>query len=160
VILVTIGSAEPFDRLLRAVDGLPGPETVIAQCGASTVLPRRAECLDFVRHEDLIGLMREARVVVTHAGVGSVLAATTTGRPPIVVPRLAGLREAVDDHQLLFGRRLAAEGRVVLVEDVADLPDAVAGYDAPPPAPLGPSELATELRRFMATHIERLERTP
>jgi UDP-N-acetylglucosamine transferase subunit ALG13 len=87
-----------------------------------------------------------------------VLAATANGRSPIVVPRLERLREAVDDHQLAFGRRLAAEGRVVLVEDVTDLPDAVARYDARPPAPLGPSELATELRRFMATQIERLER--
>ena len=60
--------------------------------------------------------IRRARVVVTHAGVGSVMVSLANGKRPVVVPRLKSFGEAVDDHQLQLGRRFAAAGLVTLVE--------------------------------------------
>ena len=37
MILVTIGTSDPFDRLLRAIEQLPNDEEVVAQCGKSTL---------------------------------------------------------------------------------------------------------------------------
>ncbi len=45
---------------------------------------------------------------------------------PIAVPRLKRYGETVDDHQLELGGLLAADGRLVLVEDEAELAAAVA----------------------------------
>ncbi len=127
MILVTVGtSSTPFDRLVNAAGSLGSAEPVVVQHGASAVRPPAARCVETLPAEELASLMAEARAVVTHAGVGSVLTALSAGRKPVVVPRLAAEREAVDDHQLELGRRLEQLGLVTLVEDVADLPAAVA----------------------------------
>jgi UDP-N-acetylglucosamine transferase subunit ALG13 len=125
MILVTTGTnGEPFDRLLREVEAI-GDEPVVVQHGPSTLRPTRASCFDYVPFSKLVELVRDARVVVTHGGVGSILIALTHGKHPLVVPRLARLGEAVDDHQLELARRLDAEGLATLVDDVARIPELV-----------------------------------
>jgi UDP-N-acetylglucosamine transferase subunit ALG13 len=151
VILVTVGTNEArFDRLLRALDALPGDEPLVVQHGPSPVRPRGATCVDYFPFEELAGLIRDARVVVMHAGVGSAIAALVNGKRPIVVPRLARYGEAVDDHQLPFGRRLHEAGLVELVEDPAELPEAVGRHGASDAVELRPnSRLVDELRSYI-----------
>jgi hypothetical protein len=45
----------------------------------------------------------------------------------VVVPRLKRYQETVDDHQVEFSRALAAEGKVIAVEDLHRLSAAVKG---------------------------------
>jgi UDP-N-acetylglucosamine transferase subunit ALG13 len=104
---------------------------------------------------DLAALVREARVVVTHAGVGSILLCLTNGRSPVVVPRLKRFGETVDDHQLESARRFAAAGLVTLVEDPADLPAALAAAgDTVVEPPSGEGALVRELRSYFQQTIE------
>lgn len=70
--------------------------------------------------------MRQARAVVVHGGIGSVLLAHACGKRPIVVPRRADLGENIDDHQLAFARRLADAELITLVEDPEQLPATLA----------------------------------
>jgi len=130
VIFVTVGTNEaPFDRLLRAVGDLPpGDEEIVVQRGSSGVRPAVARCVDFLPFDELAAMVGQARVVVTHAGVGSIMVALGQGKRPIVVPRLSRLGEAVDDHQLPFARRLAERGLVTLLEDESELASAI-GHD-------------------------------
>lgn len=122
MILVTTGTNAPaFDRLLREVDRLRLQESVIVQHGPSTLRPVGATCVDYISFDRFVELVQEARVVVTHAGVGSILVTLMNGKRPVVVPRQADLGEHVDDHQLELSRRLAATGVVTLVENAADL---------------------------------------
>ncbi len=58
--------------------------------------------------------MLSASLVLVHGGSGCIYQALNLGLRPVVIPRLARLREHVDDHQLQLPGRLAAEGRVVL----------------------------------------------
>jgi UDP-N-acetylglucosamine transferase subunit ALG13 len=113
------------------------------------------EWVDFLSFEALAGRMREARVVVCHAGVGSMMLARRCGRRPVVVPRRLHLNEAVDDHQLPLARRLDAAGAVTLVEDADRLSEVVAGADAVPAARLevglpGAEALCSDLRDVLA----------
>lgn len=127
MIVVTVGTNEArFDRLLHAVDDFPRDEVIVVQRGHSDVRPDVDRCVDFLPFDELAKLVGEARVVVTHAGVGSIMVALSQGRRPIVVPRLSRFGEAVDDHQLPFARRLADRGLVALVEDESKLAAAVA----------------------------------
>ena len=127
MIFVTVGTNEaPFDRLVRAIDRLPSGEEVFAQCGTSSHWPAHAVRVDFLTFEELVEIVRRARVVVTHAGAGSTMVALANGKCPVVVPRLQRYGEAVDDHQLSFARRLAERGLVTLVEDPLGLPEALA----------------------------------
>jgi UDP-N-acetylglucosamine transferase subunit ALG13 len=147
VILVTVGTLHfPFERLLRAVDQLPGDEELIVQSRARGTRPARARCVEDLPYEQLVAEIRRARVVVCHAGVGSILTALANGKRPIVVPRLGHYGEAVDDHQLAFGRRLAEAGLVTLVEDPAQLAAAVASPAAAPPHAGGANRLALDVR--------------
>jgi UDP-N-acetylglucosamine transferase subunit ALG13 len=147
MIFVTVGTLHfPFERLLRAVDELPGDEELIVQSRANCVPPARARLVQDLPYEQLVEDVRRARVVVCHAGVGSVLTALANDKRPIVFPRLQRYGEAVDDHQLSFGRRLAEAGLVTFVEDPAQLAAAVAS-----PAPVvshngGANRLALDVR--------------
>ena len=152
MILVTVGTNEArFDRLLEALDGLGEREELLVQHGPSPVRPRGARCVEFLPFEELTAEMRRARVVVTHAGVGSTIAALLNGKRPVVVPRRARWREAVDDHQVPFARRLHDAGLVHLVEDPADVPAAVARAAGAEAVELRANRrLVTELRSFLA----------
>jgi beta-1,4-N-acetylglucosaminyltransferase len=126
VIFVTIGTHEvPFDRLIGALAPLAGLDELIVQRGSSSLRPEGATCLDFLSFPDLYEHLRRARVVVTHAGAGSVIAALSAGKRPIVVPRLHRFGEAVDDHQLVFAHKLDEAGLVTCVEDIDALAEAV-----------------------------------
>lgn len=155
MIFVTIGTSEPFDRLLRAVDSIPGDEELIVQTGASTVRPARATCVSFLPYEEVIGNVRAARAVVTHAGAGSVLTCLGTGKRPIVVPRLRRYGETSDDHQLAFGRRLHEAGLVTLVENLDLLVDVVGRALAHPASPLPvQGDLARDLRTYLESAVD------
>ncbi len=151
MILVTVGTSnQPFDRLLSSVTKLGASEDVIVQYGASAVRPAGAECIAFLGYEVLLEHMREARAVVTHAGVGSIMAALSVGKRPLVVPRLRRLGEAVDDHQLELARRLDQAGLVRIVPDPATLPVALAEEAPPPVDEIGRrNDLAEELREYL-----------
>lgn len=122
MIFVTVGASQfPFDRLLRAVDGLGLDEELVVQHGPSAVRPVGARCFDFLPFEEVVEYVRSARAVVSHAGIGSLLVALAEEKRPLVVPRLKHFRETVDDHQVESARRLDAAGLVTAVFDPAEL---------------------------------------
>jgi UDP-N-acetylglucosamine transferase subunit ALG13 len=155
MILVTTGTNEqPFDRLVRAAADLAAREEAFVQYGASREPHGLGEWVEFLSFDELADRMREARVVVCHAGVGSIMLARKCGHRPVVLPRRVGLGEAVDDHQLHMGRRLHAAGLVTLVEDERDLPAAIgapatARVAASSEQLAGATALAAELRGFL-----------
>lgn len=155
MIFVTVGTNEaPFDRLVAAVAALPPGEKLVVQTGSSNLRPAHATCHEYLPYERVLEHCRHARVVVTHAGVGSVMTAMSCGKRPIVVPRLARYGEAVDDHQLDWARRLIALELVTVVEDVGLLATALRRA-APPQSPGIAIEdrLGAELRAYLTEEI-------
>ena len=158
MILVTTGSSGgSFDRLLAVVERFGVDEEVVVQHGPSALRPKGARCVAYLPFEDLSRLVSDARVVVAHAGVGSILLCLTHRRTPLVVPRLPSLGEVVDDHQLLLARRLATSGAVACVENVDDLPELVRRTAREPDggarSPVGESSLASDLRRYIESVV-------
>jgi beta-1,4-N-acetylglucosaminyltransferase len=131
MIFVTVGSSKiPFDRLLRAIDRAAIDEEIVVQLGASTIRPRCSQSVDFLSYEQFVEHVRLARVIVTHAGVGSIVTTLAERKRPVVVPRQAQYDEAVDDHQVVFARRCAELGLVTVLEDVDRLARAIADHAA------------------------------
>ena len=155
MIFVSVGTNEArFDRLLRAVAELATEEELVVQHGHSTPVDRPgAELVDFLSFEAMVDTIRRARVVVTHAGVGSVMVSLANGKCPVVVPRLKSFGEAVDDHQLQLGRRFAAAGLVTLVEDPDGLAAALAAEQQPAAIVPSASSLAADLTSFLEQAI-------
>ena len=126
LVFVTVGTDHHrFDRLMDWVErwlGTVDPAEVrcVVQHGYSRPVAG-AECVRLLAHPDLLGHLGQAAVVLAQGGPGSIMDARGCGVLPIVVPRVRRLREVVDDHQVAFTRRLAAEGLVVSVETEAGM---------------------------------------
>lgn len=136
MIYVTLGTMYlGFDRLALAMDAIAQEtgEEVILQTGLSPLRPPHCTCFDFKPREELLALQRAARVVVTHAGIGSVMEALSCARPLLVVPRLRQHGEHNNDHQMDLATMVAERGWGRMILDVADLAAACA---APPPPPV------------------------
>ncbi|MEU3019344.1 glycosyltransferase [Nocardiopsis sp. NPDC007018] len=114
-VVVSLGTDHhAFDRLVRWIDDYARrhPDLrVLVQHGHSRA-PDRASGTAFLTGEELSEAMRSASVVVTHGGPGTITQARTAGHLPIVVARDPELGEHVDEHQLLFVRRVEDAGRV------------------------------------------------
>ncbi len=154
MILVTVGTNEaPFDRLLRAFDvrsRSDGDEALLVQHGPSSVRPAGAECVDYLPYDELAAAIGRARIVVMHAGVGSIMTALAHGKRPVVVPRLQRYGEAVDDHQVLLGRRLDAERLVTCAESDEEILRALGSAELEATLALGASSaLVADLRAFV-----------
>jgi UDP-N-acetylglucosamine transferase subunit ALG13 len=118
-VLVLVGTdAHPFDRMVAWVDSWlssrADPLTCLIQYGTSSP-PRVATAEAYLDHASVQELMRRAAVVVMHGGPTTISEARRFGHRPIVVPRVPGLGEHVDDHQVRFTARLDDAGLIDLV---------------------------------------------
>jgi len=135
VIYVTVGTMFlDFPRLIRKMDEIAGKtgELVCIQTGLGRTYPKNCEHFDFKSREEVLALQRDARVIVCHAGIGSVMDALRARRPLIVVPRLKKFNEHMNDHQLDVAKAVQTRGWGRLVLDIDDLDEACA---MPPPVP-------------------------
>ena len=119
-VFVTVGTDHhPFDRLIRWIDewlaSRDGTVRCFVQSGTSPA-PQRAESAEYLTYDEMEARMRSADAVVSHGGPASIILARHSGKKPIVVPRRKELGEHVDDHQAVFSRRIATEGRIALAE--------------------------------------------
>jgi UDP-N-acetylglucosamine transferase subunit ALG13 len=156
VIFVSVGTHEdPFDRLLTAVAGLQVDEEIVVQCGPSALAPANASCVDYMSFDELVDHARRARVVVTHAGVGSIMVCLANGKRPVVLARRVRHGEHVDDHQVELATRMDEAGLVTALGDASMLALAVARHDHTAPAAAeGRPALAQEIGAYLASVVE------
>ncbi len=124
MIFATVGSQEPFDRLIRAIDewaSSRGRSDVFAQIGNSTFRPRHIEFTTFLEPVEFNHTAREATIIVAHAGMGSIISALELGKPIVVMPRRGKLRETRNDHQVATAERFGSHGQVIVAQDENDL---------------------------------------
>lgn len=116
-VVLTLGTERwPFPR---AVDGMlrAVPQASVTWQTGSTIASHHGRVLQQWLPADVLHqAFADADVVVTHAGVGSVLACLRNGRVPVVLPRRARHGEHIDDHQLEFARLLADRELAVCVD--------------------------------------------
>jgi len=124
VIFATCGSSPaPFDRMMTALAALPA-DNLHVQHGPATPPPCN-QADDFVPFGRMVELIESADVVVSHAGVGSIMCALRAGHVPIVFPRLKRYAETVDDHQAELAEALQQRGNVIVVWTPEELASAV-----------------------------------
>jgi exopolysaccharide biosynthesis glucuronosyltransferase PssE len=120
VIFVTVGTDGPFDRLIQAVDrwaGESGRRDVFAQIGRSTLQPRHIQYVQFLEPPEFAERFRSAAVVVSHAGMGTILTALHQRKPVLVMPRRATLGEQRNEHQLATAHHLSEQGKITVAID-------------------------------------------
>jgi UDP-N-acetylglucosamine transferase subunit ALG13 len=156
VIFVTVGTDQPFDRLIRTVDEWverSDRRDVFAQIGRSQLKPRHLDYCQFLTPEEFRTRFNTARVVVAHAGMGTILTALQYEKPLVIMPRRASLGEQRNDHQLATARYLSSTHRIVVAADEGELAGLLAKLDEVLALdPIGPSAqtpLIDAVRRFI-----------
>ena len=146
----------PFDRLVRVVDAWAGSgrrKDVFAQVGASQWTPTHLSYSAFLPPDEFARRFAAAKVVVAHAGMGTILSALRWEKPLLVMPRRAALGEQRNDHQIATARHLSALGKVNVAMDDDDLRRQLDLLDdLTPRTPIGPyasRELTDALRAFV-----------
>jgi UDP-N-acetylglucosamine transferase subunit ALG13 len=134
MIFATVGTEKfPFDRLIKILDEAKREdileEEVFLQIGSSRYTPGYCMWERYMEYGEIIDFMSKARVVVTHAGVGSTLLCLALDKVPIVFPRSHGFGEHLDDHQIEFTRRMASEDKVIAAYDNLELIKKIKGYE-------------------------------
>lgn len=158
MIFVSVGMQMPFDRLCRTVDewcGRTGRKDVFMQIGSTSWSPSHCEYVNLLDPEEYARRINEAELLVMHAGTGSILAAMKYGKPIVVMPRLARLRETRNDHQMATVRRFRELSGITVALDETELLERMDSLETvAKPAPLSPSaspELIEALRNFIHT---------
>lgn len=157
MIFVTVGTQLPFERLVQAMDAWAGNhpgEEIFMQTGETAYQPRHCAFKPHTRPDEWEDCFGRAALVVSHAGMGTILKSLDQGRPLILMPRLTALGEHRNDHQVATAARFNGFPNIRIVNEPSEL---VAALDHPPvmTAPVDPcasanfNQLIGALREFV-----------
>jgi UDP-N-acetylglucosamine transferase subunit ALG13 len=157
VIIVTVGMQLGFDRLIAAMDALAPTlgMPVIAQTGKGTYHPQHMEARARIAPAEFEMLVGEAQLIVSHAGIGTVLTAARCRKPIVLLPRRADLQEHRNDHQLATVRKLDGRPGILVAMDETALSERIAQGLAMKDWAAVQSPTARQLHSALAAFIER-----
>ena len=126
MILVTLGTQDKsFERLLveieRLIDQKIIREKVVVQAGYTTYSSNKMEIFDYLPKDEFEKLIHQARILITHGGVGSIFDGLARDKKIIAVPRLSKYMEHTNDHQLQVVEKLGNEGYILPCTGVEDI---------------------------------------
>ncbi len=126
MIFVTLGTQDkPFSRLLEQIEQEIKKgnikEQVIVQGGCTKFDTKNMTIFDQIEHEKFIEYIKQSDLIITHAGVGSIIDGLKFNKKIIAVPRLAKYGEAANDHQIQLVENFANEGYIIGVNDLNEL---------------------------------------
>lgn len=124
MIFVTIGTQEPFDRLIKAVDELAlelNLEVLAQVSSQSKIEVKNIKTLEFLPPHDFNRLFSEADLVIAHAGMGTIISSLVAGKPLIVMPRQKKLKEHRSDHQMATAKYFGEMGYINVAENKEQL---------------------------------------
>lgn len=125
-IFVPLGTQKfPFRRLIIALnnlikEGVYKPEEILMQSTMYDIEPMFTH-VGLIPVDEFNRYMREADLVITHAGVNSIITCMQMGKALLVVPRLHKYGEHVDNHQVEIAHLMEEKYNVLVVHDIDEL---------------------------------------
>lgn len=156
MIFATIGTQAPFDRFVKMLDELCKSinEEVICQTIQTNYQAQNIKIVDFLPPDKFDQYFKKARLIIAHAGMGTIISALRQKKPIIIVPRLASLKEHRNDHQMATAMRMHELGYVYVAYDKVQLNELINRKDLKPLKDIG--DLAsTSLINSLKNSIER-----
>jgi UDP-N-acetylglucosamine transferase subunit ALG13 len=102
MIFVTVGSQIPFDRMMKTIDEWAfenKSRRVFAQTGVKSYEPQNFHWVPKMEFSDYENKINEAKYIIAHAGMGTIITAITHKKPIVIMPRRAKYNEHRNDHQ-------------------------------------------------------------
>ncbi len=115
----------PFSRLILALnrlieDGIYQPSDIVMQSQINKVKPL-FKIYTLLPVEEFERYMKEAEVVISHAGVNSIISCMRLHKPLLITPRRASFGEHVDNHQVEIASLMADKFEVIVDYDLDNL---------------------------------------
>lgn len=124
MIFLTVGTHEPFERLVKAMDAWcktsKGTNKVFGQITApkdGDYIPSHFEWVARLTPTEFAERFAQASLIVSHAGMGTIISALQAGKPIVVLPRRGHLGETRNDHQFATAKKLAGRPGIHVAED-------------------------------------------
>lgn len=109
MIFVTVGTQLPFDRLIQAVDEIApflNGERIVAQTHGGNYIAKNIECRAYMYSDEFNTVLSQSRMIISHAGIGTIMSALALRVPIIVMPRRVSLGEVRNEHQLATAKKM------------------------------------------------------
>lgn len=159
MIFVTVGVQLPFDRLVSRVDEWAGQnevEDIFAQVGKTKTLPKNIEYARYLDSGQAEEMFQRSSIIVSHAGMGSLLNALKYKKPIIAMPRLAANNEHRNNHQVATSKWVSNIEGVSIAWDENELFDLLTKLNTLEPGPAineyASNELIENLQNFFQGH--------
>lgn len=157
MIFVTVGSLLPFDRLVVAMDRWAArhpSEAVFIQIGKGSYEPQHARWARKISPAEFKTEVLDARLIVAHAGMGTVITALERRKPIVIMPRHAALKEHTTDHQISTANWLRQKPGIFVAMSEAELDDRIraaldATMDGASLSDRAPAEFVARVRSFL-----------
>lgn len=156
VILLSVGTQLPFDRLVKAVDDWAvqcGRRDIFAQIGPSDYQAQALNSFAFLDQAAFAALQAEAGLMVSHAGMGSIITALELGKPIIILARDHRRGEHRNGHQIATLKQFRSYPGVFIADDeehlVALLERADSLVASPQLSTKAPKEFLQKLEEFV-----------
>ena len=125
MIFLTIGSHEPFDRLVQAVDHwaatVKGVEVFGQITDRGVYRPNNFEWTAYLDADKYRKACDRAEFLVAHAGMGSIITAMDLAKPIVIMPRRGHLHETRNDHQYATARQFRGKTGIFVADDETEL---------------------------------------
>lgn len=121
MIFLTIGSHEPFDRLIEAVDrwcaASPSHRVFGQITDKGTYRPQHFAWQAYLDVNAYTAACANAELLIAHAGMGSIITALDIGKPIVIMPRRGHLRETRNDHQYATAKQFRGKPGIFVADD-------------------------------------------
>jgi len=124
MIFVTVGTDLPFDRMMKVIDEWAAENhrnDVFAQIGEGGWEPRHIPFQHFLQPPEFREKFQTADIIISHAGMGTILTALLHSKPILVMPKRASLGEHRNEHQLATARHMMEHAGVNVAFDENEL---------------------------------------
>lgn len=154
MIFITVGTQLPFDRLIDVLDNILGCDVeCIAQVGLGGAVSKKMSCYETISPDEFEVYCKRSSLIISHAGMGSIITALSLKKPIIIFPRVAGLGEHRNDHQLATAKSFSNTPGVYPAFSNAELADLLSNKEALIPGGLARSReyesLLTNIRAMI-----------
>lgn len=134
MILVLLGTQnKPFLRLLKKVEKLKKDgiikDDIKAQIGSTNFKSKYITCFDYVKKDKLLEYIKSASIIITHAGVGTIIECLNENKKVIVVPRKKEYKEHTNNHQVQIAKEFEEKKYVISVYNLSKLDIALSGIN-------------------------------
>jgi len=123
MIFITVGTQAPFDRLIKVMDewARENEAECFAQIYHADYQPKYIPFKEMLSEKEYNDIFQKATVIISHAGMGSIISALQNNKILLTLPRLVRFKEHRNNHQIDTTHAFSEKGYIYPIFNEDDL---------------------------------------